>query len=297
MEPLVTVLICTNKISKSFFNSINSICVQDYQNLLLAIFFDGVQPSANDLRELMSICNHYSRHFEYIIENINIGLTAGLCLLQSHFPSDFYARLDCGDTWESTKLSQQIKLILLDNYSIVGTRSMYVQDDVPMGLGPLLPNDSNLIIHRIKSYKGLFDHSSILFSGIYKYNHLWYYSQDMMLYVDIANKGGTFGFVSEPLTNILYNPKGITVTNRPLQLYYEKEARKRLYNIYLQQSTPKHYTSLKKPATLFSFFYRQYIISMQKKIYALACVYLFFACVLDPRLTSYYIDRIKARFC
>jgi hypothetical protein len=116
-----------------------------------------------------------------------------------------------------------------------------------------------------------------------------------MLYVDIANKGGDFGFISEALTNILCNSEGITICNRPLQLYYEKEARIRLHNDALQSRQPRHYTNLKKPIPMFAFFYRKFVNSMQAKLYSRACICLLFACILDLRLLGYYFDRIKSR--
>jgi hypothetical protein len=295
MPPLVTVLICTNKLSEDLFASIDSACSQDYTNLSLTVFFDGVNPACQDLNKLTHICNNYKRRFDYILEDLNVGLTAGLCALQSSFYSDYYARLDVGDTWNSFKISKQIDFMLSNRCSIVGTRSCYVQNGVQLGLGPVLQNDSNLIIDRIKSFRGVFDHSSILFSGMHKYNAFWYYSQDMMLYVDIANKGGTFGFISEALTNVLYNPEGITICNRPLQLYYEKEARKRLYNDASHSINPIHYAELKKPIPIFAFFYRRYIIYMQGKLLIRAYTCLLFACILDLRLLGYYFDRIKSR--
>ena len=295
MPPLVTVLICTHKLSENFFASIDSACSQNYTNLFLTVFFDGVNHTSQDLHRLTTICNKYKRRYSYILEDINVGLTAGLCTLQSRFPSDFYARLDVGDTWDPSKISKQIDFMLFNRCSIVGTRSRYIQNDAQLGLGPNIPCDSNLIIDRIRSFRGVYDHSSILFSGIYKYNPSWYYSQDMMLYVDIANKGGAFGFIAEALTNVLCNSEGITISNRPLQLYFEKEARIRLYKDDLLCTQPKHYTELKKPVAMFSFFYRNFITAMQANMYIRAYICLLVACILDLRILVYYSDRIKSR--
>mgnify|MGYP006303541401 CR=1 FL=1 len=146
MEPLVTVLICTNSLSEELFTSIDSACSQDYKNLLITVLFDGINPTQSTLFRLNSIFSRYNQSSSYIVESLNIGLTAGLCTLQSHFHSDFYARLDVGDTWDSSKISKQIDFILSNRCSIVGTRSRYLRNGAQLGLGPAIQNDSNLII-------------------------------------------------------------------------------------------------------------------------------------------------------
>jgi hypothetical protein len=296
--PTVAALVCANRIGKSLITTLQSICSQDYKNIGVALHLDGVSCTDIDLHEISVCCRSHGRLSHIYQSSIPVGLTKGLILLQQNVPADYYARLDVGDLWHPQKISRQIELCLKFNYAVVGTRSQYVDPDyTPISMSEPLPRESSQLIHCIRSFKGLYDHSSILFAAKYKYDQHWFFSQDMKLYVDIANSGGHFGYIPDLLTKILYNPSGITLTKRPLQLYYEKEARKRLFCINPRVSAPKSPFELRSPSKLFCFFYRNFVLSMYTNKPFRARLFLLAACLSDMRLFTYYADRVLFAFC
>lgn len=298
MHSTVAALVCTNRISEDLFKSIHSICIQDYEFIRLAIFFDGsIYSDLVSINKIIDNCYSMGRDVFILGSHYNIGLTQGLVALQSNVSADFFARLDVGDYWVKTKISKQISLALTYNFSIVGTKSTYIDiHSKVIGYSSSLPQDSHMIINRIKKYKGLYDHSSILFSSIYRYDKRWYYSQDMKLYVDIANDHGSFGFVDEFLTLILLNFQGITITKRPVQLYYENAARKLLGNQFSVVDEIKSIDDLSPPSSLFVHSYKRYILFAQQKNIRLALFYLVLSCLLDARVFRHYCVRAKIFF-
>ena len=221
MSPLVVALLCTNEISDSFFISLHTICEQDYDNITIAIHLDGILLTQSHYQAIRDHCLLHKRKYLILHSLLPIGLTRGLLKLQQKAPADFYARLDVGDMWATDKVSKQIQLCIRYSYSIVGTISEYIDSNSnTISFSDPLPCESSQLVLRIRSFKGLFDHSSILFEGKFLYDADWYFSQDMKLYVDIANSHSSFGFIPQPLTKVKFNPLGITITKRPLQLYY-----------------------------------------------------------------------------
>lgn len=296
-NPSVSILICTNKLGEQFYESIKSACCQDYNNLTIAIFLDGIyNPELH--QQIARFLRSHDREFLITGSSESIGLTKGLIALQANSTAKFFARIDVGDIWYINKITRQVQAAIENKVSIIGTRSQYInQDGAKLGLSPLLPAQSDKIIHRIASYKGLYDHSSILFSSEYKYDADWYYSQDMKLYTDIANNNGTFGYISDPLTLVRFNPTGITIRNRPQQAYYEKEARRRLGVYGKTLETPKKLSELSPASSLFVCSYKKFVISMQKKEYTSAYLFLLVSCLSDFRLFGYYTDRVIQKAC
>ena len=291
-SPSVTVLVCTNKIDYQFYDSVKSVCCQDYNNLKISIFLDGIYNSCHH-RSISKILKSYDRQYVITGSSSSVGLTKGLLQLQENTSTEYFARIDIGDLWQSNKITKQIEACLRYSYTVVGTRSQYIdQYGTILGLSELLPYESESIIQRIKCYKGLYDHSSILFSSAFKYDSNWYYSQDMKLYVDIANHNKKFGYIPDPLTLVRFNPNGITIQKRPLQIYYEKEARRRLNVRSNKFSLPKHVSKLHKPNKYFSYFYKNFINSIQSKNYLTGYFFLLLSCISDLRVLGYYLDRI-----
>ena len=222
MNPSVLALVCTREVNEIFYSSLESICLQDYPNLTIAIYLDGIYSSLLH-KQILDFCLSHKRSCVLKGLSYSVGLTKGLLTLQNCFSTDYYARLDVGDLWLTNKISEQIQCCLKYDYAIVGTRSQYIDhENKIIGFSEILPCDSNLLVQRISAFKGLYDHSSILFSKPFKYDVNWFYSQDMKLYVDIANASMLFGYLDESLTLVRFNESGITIRKRPLQLYYER---------------------------------------------------------------------------
>lgn len=299
MLPRVTVLMCTNTINSRFFESLKSICLQEYNNILIAVYLDGIDCDKNR-NQIQEYCENYGRRYLLCGSKTKAGLTKGLHTLQRRTVGDFFARLDVGDSWLADKVTKQIKECMNNGYTIIGTRSEYVdQEGKLIGYSKNLPEKSEDIKNKIKSQEGLYDHSTILFSSKFEYDIEWYFSQDMKLYVDIANEDGKFGYVPEALTRIMLNPTGITIEKRPLQIYYEREARKRLGCTRGEKVSIKSVEELRPASKTFASCYKKYVHSMQKGKKIKGCIYLIACCFADTRVFEYYWDRLifKIRQC
>ena len=292
--PKVTVLICTNIISLEFWDSIRSACLQDYPNLEVAVYLDGFIDATAVMEAVNLFCSKLNRIAHISFSLHNVGLTSGLVKLQSCAKSDFYARLDVGDSWAASKISLQVDYCIIESLSIIGTRAIYLSNQRQEGFSANLPNNSSQLIQRIKLFRGLYLHPSILFDAKYTYDPRWYYSQDMKLYVDIANSGGKFGFIDKPLTMISVSPTGITIRKRPIQLYFERKARLLLGNPHSDYIHVKNIAEIREPPSIFPVFYSKFINAAQSGRKCLALAYLILSCLSDLRLLSYYIDRVKA---
>ncbi len=276
--------------------SIDSIKNQLFRNWRLLI----VNDNSND--------NEVSKYLEDLIlcdENVKVftnsarlGLTKSLINLFPFIKSEYIARIDSGDTWDRDKLYKQVNYLEENqNIGLIGSQVRFVLKNNDTIRHSSFPSSFKVIKDNCCMNIGLFCHSSIIFryrNNLF-YRELYYYSQDLDLYLQHISNDIEIINYKERLCSILFISNSISVRKKPLQLKCISRAIK---NYKLRKNNLPEDNSKIKINFLESLlwrlarpFYLKYIVfSSKRKI--LARIYLLITIIFYPPLLSLYKPRL-----
>ena len=299
----ILLVTCSSKILLE--RSINSIKSQLFKNWRLLIVNDNI----NDIEvsRYLEDLNSANENIEVFTNNFSIGLTKSLKNLYPYIESEYIARIDSGDTWDKEKLYTQVNYLNENlNIGLIGSQVRFIlvnnkiirQSSFPLSYEEIKANCCMKI--------GLFCHSSILFrySNNIFYRKLYYYSQDLDLYLQYISKNIEIINYHKPLCSILFSSNSISVRKKPLQLKCISRAIKN-YNLrknsLSEDNSPIKVNLIEKFSWKFArFFYLKYIVfSANRKL--LARFYLLITIIIYPPLLSLYkprlINKLKPTQC
>jgi len=286
--PLVDVLLATCEVDSKLTETITSVINGRYKNLRLQVIldFDSIGSSKNSiLPKRLNIIYHENTK--------NRGLTAVLIEQVANSDAPLIARIDRGDVWLEQKLEVQVAFLKSNPcVSLVGSQVEYF-DESRNALGiSKFPTSHAELTANARSGFGVFEHSSILFKNEINYRDFFRYSQDLDLYVRIAQRG-RLGNINEVLVRCLTGNFGITLRNKPLQRRYIQVARKGLTDSQLFSfGKIQRVSALEWKAWDFSsFWFRKYLITARSNKYK-SKLYLLCAAIIYPPLFVDYILKI-----
>ena len=111
MEPLVSVIIPNFNNSRFILEAINSVILQDYENIEIIVVDDGsTDNSVEVLSNLSSIT---------LLSSINLGAASARNIGILAAKGEYIALLDSDDVWERNKISLQLKFLLEHELDLV----------------------------------------------------------------------------------------------------------------------------------------------------------------------------------
>ncbi len=287
--------------SKLFLErSINSIKSQSFKNwriLLVDDYTDDMEVSIYLKNIILD-----TKNIKVFKNNYRMGLTKSLRNLYSNIDSEFIARIDSGDIWDKDKLHKQVNFLIKNpNIGLIGSQVRFILENNQIIRESSFPVSSKEIKNNCCMNIGLFCHSSIIFrhsNGIF-YRDLYYYSQDLDLYLQHISRKIEIKNLRDTLCSILFTSDSISVKKKPLQLKCISRAIK---NYKLRKNNSSENLSPIKINILEEllwrlarFFYLRYIIFSKKRKF-LARFYLIITILIYPPLISLYKPRIIKKF-
>ncbi len=277
--------------------SINSIISQSFLNWRLLLVDDDSNDKAvgNYLTKLQK--DHKNI---FIFKNkIQLGLTQSLINLNPFIESEFVSRIDSGDEWDQHKLKIQVGYLNSHKeVGLIGTQVRFVLENGKIVRKSSFPTSFNIIRENCCNNIGLFSHSTILFRFNYKifYRSIYYYSQDLDLYLQFISNNITIRNIDNILCSILFTHNSISIGKKPLQLKCISRAIK---NYKLRsKNKPEDYNKLS--INIYDKFlwkiakktYLNYVIfSSTRKLYAR--LLLLISLLIYPPLITLYLPRIS----
>ena len=277
--------------------SIKSIFNQSFKNWRL-LLVDDASFDKEVYKYLRSLEKNY-KNIRVFRNKKPLGLTESLINLYPFIESEFIARLDSGDEWDFDKLKLQVDYLnSTKEVGLVGTQVRFSIESGKIVRYSSYPTSFNTIREKCCNNIGLFSHSSILFrfnSDIF-YKNLYYYSQDLDLYLQFISNNIVITNMEETLCTVLFTSNSISIKKKPLQLKCISRAIKN-YKLRIKnelEDNKKLSTNLydKLMWKIAEKTYINYVIlSSTKKLYArfLLLISLF----IYPPLISLYLPRIK----
>ncbi len=295
----VDILLVSSSEKNLLTKSIKSILNQSFKNWRLLLVDD-----ASIDKEVYS----YSSKLEENYKNIRVfrnkkqlGLTQSLINLYPFIESEFIARLDSGDEWDFNKLQLQVDYLNSNKeVGLIGTQVRFLIESGKKVRESSFPITFKNIRKNCCNNIGLFSHSSILFrfnSGIF-YRNIYYYSQDLDLYLQFISQNIVIRNIDETLCSILFASNSISIRKKPLQLKCISRAIKN----YKLRKKNKLEDNKKLEINIYDKLlwsiaektYLYYVIfSSTKKLYAR--LLLLISLLIYPPLITLYLPRIKSR--
>ena len=295
----VDILLVSSSEKNLLTKSIKSILNQSFKNWRLLLVDD-----ASIDKEVYS----YSSKLEENYKNIRVfrnkkqlGLTQSLINLYPFIESEFIARLDSGDEWDFNKLQLQVDYLNSNKeVGLIGTQVRFLIESGKKVRESSFPITFKNIRKNCCNNIGLFSHSSILFrfnSGIF-YRNIYYYSQDLDLYLQFISQNIVIRNIDETLCSILFASNSISIRKNPLQLKCISRAIKN----YKLRKKNKLEDNKKLEINIYDKLlwsiaektYLYYVIfSSTKKLYAR--LLLLISLLIYPPLITLYLPRIKFR--
>ena len=279
--------------------SINSILHQSFLNWRLLLVDDASLDKGVE-SYLTKLENNHKNIF--IFRNkIQLGLTQSLINLHPFIESEYVSRIDSGDEWDVDKLKIQVAhLNAYKDVGLIGTQVRFVLENGNKVRESSFPTSYKVIRESCCNNIGLFSHSTILFrfnSKIF-YRNIYYYSQDLDLYLQFISNNITIRNIDNILCSILFTSNSISVRKKPLQLKCISRAIKNyklrrknkpednkkitinIYDKYLWKIAKKTYLNY-------------VIFSSTRKLYAR--LLLIISLLIYPPLITLYLPRIRLR--
>ena len=140
MKPLVSVITLTYKKYDHLFDTIKSVCGQDYDQIEYIICDDGSGnfPKDDVIRCIEENKGPNMRAYYVYANEVNVGTVRNINFAYHHAHGDYFINLSCGDLFfERDTLSKVMnRLLLSGNEMIVTTRLMYSGNYEPLFLLP-----------------------------------------------------------------------------------------------------------------------------------------------------------------
>ena len=277
--------------------TIDSILCQSFLNWRLLLVDDASIDKGID-EYLTKLQKNYMNIF--IFRNkIKLGLTQSLINLNPFIESEFVSRIDSGDEWDPHKLKIQVDYLnSFKDVGLIGTQVRFVLENGNIVRESSFPTSFNIIRDNCCNNIGLFSHSTILFRFNYKifYRNIYYYSQDLDLYLQFISNNIIIRNIDNILCSILFTENSISVNKKPLQLKCISRAIKN-YKLRIKN---KPEDKSKLSINIYDKFiwliakktYLDYVIfSSSRKIYAR--LLLLISLLIYPPLITLYLPRIK----
>ena len=247
------------------------------------------------LESLISCCENI-----FVIRNdTREGLTSNLIKLYPYINAEYIARIDAGDTWDKNKLDIQIGFMNSHpEVGLVGSQVRYISENKEIVGVSSFPQEFSLIKDKCSTNIGLFCHSSIVFrknSNIF-YRELYYYSQDLDLYLQFVSANIKITNIEKVLCSIIFSSQSISVKKKPLQLKCISRAIKN-YELrscgYSENNKPIFISEIDNFLWFFARnTYLKYINNSKKKI-IISRIYLIITLLIYPPLLTLYLPRLR----
>ena len=277
--------------------SINSILNQSFKNWRLFLVDDASLDKEVD-KYLINLEKNYA-NIKVFRNKKKLGLTQSLINLYPFIESEFIARLDSGDEWDFDKLKLQVDYLNSNKeVGLIGTQVRFLVESGEIVRNSSFPTSFKVIRENCCNNIGLFSHSSILFrfnSDIF-YKKIYYYSQDLDLYLQFISNNITIVNMDKTLCSILFSSNSISIRKKPLQLKCISRAIKnyklRIRNELEDNKKLSINTYDKLIWRIAEKTYLYYVIfSSTKKLYAR--LLLIISLMIYPPLISLYLPRVK----
>lgn len=217
---LISVLLCTKNNENSIERAVESILMQNYQNIELLILDDF----SND-RTFELISKFKDSRIRIFQNSENLGLTKSLNILIKKSSGEFIARQDGDDFSHIDRLDKQLSYLKHKKLSACFTRAINIESSkVVPGLSFYLP-------FKISSkFKNPYIHGTLMIRkedliSVGGYDEKFYYSQDYKLYTDLYKSRKKISSLNKPLY-FLNTKNNISTNHRMEQKYYFDCARK-----------------------------------------------------------------------
>lgn len=292
----VDILLCSCSSQRVLERTIDSVRKQTFSDWRLIIIDDNSDEDAK--RYMNQLVTKDSTQIKLITNKERKGLTRSLCEALIHIEAKLVARIDAGDRWYPNKLEMQVRHLDADKgCALIGSQVKFVdRHGETIGLSNF-PTSSEEIARVCTSFRGLFAHSAILF----RRTDIWYdvyyeRSQDYALYLEMISRGKQIANLEQTLVETLVDIDGISIYNKPSQIYYMKRARS---NYRLRQNGSPEVKIAFKSTYLKSVrwkiaspLYLRYISARTMKrnmavFWLLSCLLVF------PELIGLYTDRLR----
>jgi len=289
--PKIAVLLSAYNEEDKISDTINSIINQTYKSLKIYLVDDFSSDSTAYLME----CYKTDRRIKVISNKFNKGLTKSLYDTVKIIKEPYIARIDSGDFWRPDKIEKQVKELLIDpNIVLIGTQTDYY-DTISGTQGRSNFPISDLEIRKAFFYgRGVNSHSMIIFKNILNYRKEMLYSQDLDLYMRLAEFGKVI-CLNEVLGSTQISSDGISSRKKALQMTYinicylnlvrRTQGREESFNRNDKIFLKKFLYRISQPT------YKKYIKSSHNKEYLAAYLFLIFSCIVNPYFLIGYLNR------
>lgn len=203
-EPLVSVLLCSNRMNKFIFSAINSILEQTYENLDIVVVLNG--PSRNLIKKRLQreVSDRRLRiivsDLDGLVENLNYGLK--IC------KSKYVARMDDDDVSLPYRIRRQMDFLLKNpNVAVIGGRAKLIDESSLLLKNVKLVFSSHLMIFVSSYLRNPVIHPSVILNfnvieAKTNYPNVLF-CEDYSLWINLLHKKQLF-FYNLPLTLIHY---------------------------------------------------------------------------------------------
>lgn len=181
----------THNRAKFLSEAIDSVLLQSFKDWELIIIDDN---STDNTEELIKKYQENDERIKYFKNEVNLGIAKSRNKALENSQGKYIAVLDSDDIWfDSDKLKKQFEILEKDNYVLVGSGVMEIDEDGLEKRCYLNPNSNEKIRKRFL-YRNPFAHSSVMFDresaldvGGYRENFL--VGEDYDLFLRLGLKG------------------------------------------------------------------------------------------------------------
>jgi len=235
MNKRVSVICATNRLDELFFNMLESVKKQDYDNIEVIVVLDGQVAFDNRLTD---------RNIKVLKNDKPLGLTASLNKAIAESAGYYIARVDAKDICEPDRISRQVLYLEGNGIDIVSCNVDVISENGRLVKIVKPPSTHEAIIKRMPRHN-CFVHSSILvkkevLQAVGSYNERFIYAQDYDLYLRLILKGCKFGVSPEILLHKRIDVRSTTMSKRRWQICYAMAAQ----SLYFAKAQPKNPLSI-----------------------------------------------------
>jgi glycosyltransferase involved in cell wall biosynthesis len=222
MFPLVSILLPCYNAEKYLNYSLDSVLMQDYKNLEIICINDGSTDTT------LSILNSYKIQDKRIIvvdNESNIGLIQSLNKGLKLVKGEYFARMDADDFSTPDRISEQLKFMQDNkNIDLVSSAYNYFYDDGKKEayVSPIAIKSGSLKFLSIfctpLTHASVLGKSSLIHSGLYKYDLSFPYAEDFELFSRLAYSNVKLSMIEKSLYFVRLHSGSVSAKYHDIQI-------------------------------------------------------------------------------
>lgn len=247
--PLVSILLPCYNAEKYLKYALESILNQEYKNLQILCINDG---STDATLSILKAYQTNDNRIQIIHQEKNIGLIDSLNNSFSFVTGDYFARMDADDYCPPDRIKKQVDFLCKNNkYDLISSGYNYFYKDEikrrycpPIGFHPKALKFIAIFSTPL-THASILGKTSLIKSGIYKYNKNFPHAEDFELFSRLSWQDVALSNINESLYWVRINSDSVSVLYNDVQLQTNLKIIRRNINEFLNIKEEPDETILK----------------------------------------------------